>query len=65
MTEGQLLDLRVQLQSGLLTKNIIKAVTNLAQCLKEWKENVLDKPNLGCRLCHTVSVRNDLFIQAD
>merc|ERR1712156_248798 len=40
MTEGQLLDLRVQ----------------LAQCLKEWKENVLDKPNLGCWLCHTVSI---------
>ena len=28
--------------------------TNLAQRLKEWKENILDEPNLGSWLRHSV-----------
>ena len=28
--------------------------TNLAESLKEWKKDILDKSNLGRRLCHSL-----------
>ena len=48
----------------ILMNMIMMIVTNLAESLKEGKENILDKPNLGCWLRHTVP-EHHLFYDFD